>query len=459
MMTFNNEIQGNVFNAVRECLPFKIDPGNILVEDGPSYSWSPIKVHDYAVGVMAAYGSAVEHLGVIRGLPNQTLTLNRRLAGLLLNTFQNTYINAQQILMDSWAVGIDSGIYLAQDGRHVSFIGLLPHLRDGIIGYFNGAYTQPTLQAQVEKKPAQQIEDELNELGFPAGIVRTPEEWLAHPAGQAASKAPLIGVESHGGPHGRKLGQARHRPLEGVRVIEIANIIAGPTSSRLLADQGADVIKVYPIVGGWALATALDTGWGKRNVRLDLRTPYGRARFTELLAEADVFLDGQGPGALARLGFGIQEIQSISPSIVLAGMSYPVRGTSWETRKGFEQIAQAVTGVVHVNSVNLPEPTYTSVLVNDYCTGYLTAAGMIAALIEREEKGGIWTSTTSLTRNSMEVVAKAADGPAEKPVPYSYEDLIAFGVDQDSPNGVWTRLRSSVEFSDTPSFSALILQP
>ena len=66
MMTFNNEIQGNVFNAVRECLPFKIDPGNILVEDGPSYSWSPIKVHDYAVGVMAAYGSAVEHLGVTR---------------------------------------------------------------------------------------------------------------------------------------------------------------------------------------------------------------------------------------------------------------------------------------------------------------------------------------------------------------------------------------------------------
>ena len=237
-MTFNNEIQENVFNAVRECLPFKIDPGNILVEDGPSYSWSPIKVHDYAVGVMAAYGSAVEHLGVIRGLPNQTLTLNRRLAGLLLNTFQNTYINAQQIVMDSWAIGIDSGIYLAQDGRHVSFIGLIPHLRDGIISYFNGAYTQPTLQAQIEKKPAQQIEDELNELGFPAGIVRTPEEWLAHPAGQAASKAPLIGVESHGGPHGRKLDQARHRPLEGIRVIEIANIIAGPTSSRRLSRSG-----------------------------------------------------------------------------------------------------------------------------------------------------------------------------------------------------------------------------
>lgn len=57
-MTFNNEIQRNVFNAVTECLPFKIEPGNILVEDGPSYSWSPIKVHDYAVGVMAAYGSA-----------------------------------------------------------------------------------------------------------------------------------------------------------------------------------------------------------------------------------------------------------------------------------------------------------------------------------------------------------------------------------------------------------------
>jgi hypothetical protein len=451
----NNQIQENVFDAVRECLPFDVDPRKIVVEDGPSYSWSPLKVHDYAVGVMAAYGSAVEHLGVVRGLPNQTLTLNRRLSGLLLNTFQNTYINTQPIGMDSWAIGIDNGIYVAQDGRHVSFIGLLPRLRNGIIGYFNGAYTQPTLQAQVEKKPAQQIEDELNELGLAAGMVRTPEEWLAHPVGQAASKTPLIDIEFRGGVHGRKLGEARHRPLEGVRVIEIANIIAGPTSGRLLADQGADVIKVQPVIGEWVLALAFDTGWGKRTVRLDLRTQYGRTRFAELLAEADVLLDGQGPGALARLGFGIQEIQNINPSIVLAGMSYSVRGTSWEHRKGFEQIAQAVTGVVHVNSVNLAEPTYTSVLINDYPTAYLTATGIIAALVEREEKGGIWTSTTSLTRNSMEVVAKAANGPAEKPVPYSYDDLIAFGVDQDSPNGVWTRLRSPVEFSHTPSFFTL----
>lgn len=451
-MVFNNSIQEQVFKAVVECLPFDTDPNKITVVDGPSYSWSPIKVHDYAVGVMAGYGLAVEHLGVIRGLPSQSLNLNRRLAGLLLNTFQNTYINALPIAMDSWAVGIDSGIYVAQDGRHVSLIGLLPRLRDGIIGYFNGAYTQPTLQAEVEKKPAQQIEDELNGLGFPAGIVRTPEEWNAHPVGQAGSSTPLIGLESLDGPHGRKLGQARHRPLEGVRVLEIANIIAGPTSSRLLADQGADVIKVQPVHGEWVLALAFDTGWGKRNVRLDLRTPYGRKRFTELLSEADVLLDGQEPGALARLGFGVQEIRTINPSIVVTGMSYGIRGTDWEARKGFEQIAQAVTGVVHLNSVDLPDPTYTSVLINDYSTAYLTATGIISALIEREENGGIWASTTSLTRNSMEVVAKAAGGPAENPVAFSNDDLVAFGVDQDSSLGVWTRLRSPVEFSHSPSF-------
>jgi hypothetical protein len=235
-------------------------------------------------------------------------------------------------------------------------------------------------------------------------------------------------------------------------VLEIANIIAGPTSSRVLADQGADVIKVQPVHGEWVLALAFDTGWGKRNVRLDLRTPYGRKRFTELLSEADVLLDGQEPGALARLGFGVQEIRTINPSIVVAGMSYGIRGTDWEARKGFEQIAQAVTGVVHLNSVSLPAPTYTSVLINDYSTAYLTATGIISALIEREENGGIWASTTSLTRNSMEVVAMAAGGPAENPVPFSNDDLVAFGVDQDSSLGVWTRLRSPVEFSHSPSF-------
>jgi len=71
--------------AVAAALPFAIDPSKITVEQGVSYLPSPIKLHDYAVGVMAAFGSVVEHLGRVRGLSGQTMTLNRRLCGFHLN--------------------------------------------------------------------------------------------------------------------------------------------------------------------------------------------------------------------------------------------------------------------------------------------------------------------------------------------------------------------------------------
>src|SRR5262249_54911703 len=75
--------QKKAYDAVAAALPFAIDPAKITVEPGVSYLPSPIKLHDYAVGIMAAFGSVVEHLGRVRGLPSQTMTLNRRCAGFI----------------------------------------------------------------------------------------------------------------------------------------------------------------------------------------------------------------------------------------------------------------------------------------------------------------------------------------------------------------------------------------
>jgi hypothetical protein len=77
-----NPLQQKAYDAVSAALPFAIDPTKITVELGLSYLPSPIKLHDYAVGVMAAFGSVVEHLDALRGLHAQTMKLNRRLCGL-----------------------------------------------------------------------------------------------------------------------------------------------------------------------------------------------------------------------------------------------------------------------------------------------------------------------------------------------------------------------------------------
>ncbi|WP_028161848.1 CoA transferase [Bradyrhizobium elkanii] len=449
------EFQKKTFDAIVAALPFALDPSKVTIEPGASYTISPIKAHDYAAGVMAAFGCVVEHIGRLRGLPSQTMKLNRRRCGLLLNSAQLQFLNGYGCLMDTWPIGPDNGTYRAKDGRYVTMIGLHPHLRDALLDYFQCSNAAHAIQAAVEKKPAQQIEDEMAARRIPAGIVRSPEEWLAHPQGAATAKLPMVEIEQHGNGGKRRLGKAAARPLEGVRVVEMAHLVAGPTIGRLLAEQGAEVIKIQPPVGDWVLPLWLDVNWGKKCILTDLKSRSGRARLAALLAEADVLVNSNSPGALERLGLDEAALREINPSLVYAGATYASPGTPWADRKGFEQIGQAVSGMMHANSVGMDEPTLISVLLNDYITGYLAAIGAVAALAEREEKGGFWKTGASLSRCATMAASLTAPRDAEPYEPVSVQDMVEHGIDQDTPLGTFTRLSSAVEFSHTPSMLTL----
>jgi hypothetical protein len=445
--------QKSIYDTVTAALPFTVDATKITVEPGVSYSPSPIKVHDYAVGVMAAFGSVVEHMGAVRGLPAQTMTLNRRHCGLALNSAQLHFLNGYATLMDTWPIGPDNGTYRTADDRYVHMIGLHPHLRDALLSYLDCANTAHAIQAAVEKKTAQQLEDEAATAGLALGVVRSREEWLALPQGVATARHPMVDIDHFGSGGERRLGTARHRPLEGVRVVELTHLVAGPTIGRLLAEQGADVIKVQPPIGDWVLPLWMDVSWGKRNIALDIKARKGFSRFAELLADADVLVSSQRPDALARLGLDDAGLQQINPNLVLATASCYAEGTPWHTRRGFEQIAQAVTGVMHTHSEKIPAPTVLTVLMNDYLTGYLGAIGAIAALAAREDQGGYWKVGAVLTRCSMEALTVVEPQEAEEYAPVGMADLVDFAVDQLGPSGIFTRLAPTVSFSHTPSFA------
>ena len=310
------QLQRKAFDAIADALPFAVDESIVTVEPGLSYTRSPIKAHDYAAGIMAAYGCVVERLGVLRGLPAQTMTLNRRRCGLLLNSGQMQFLNGYGMLMDTWPIGPDNGTYRTKDGRYVTIIGLHPHLRDGLLDYFQCQNSAKAIQASAEKKDAQQIEDELAVLNLPGGIVRTAQEWRSHPQGAATAKRPMFDLEHSGNTHQRKLGKARHRPLEGVRVVELANLVAGPTIGRLLAEQGAEVIKIQPPVADIVTALWLDVGWGKKTILLDIKSRLGKHRLAELLAGADVLVSSQRRGSLDRIGLDRAALQAINPNLV-----------------------------------------------------------------------------------------------------------------------------------------------
>src|ERR1700761_4643365 len=114
-----NPFQKKAYDAVAAAVPFAIDPAKITVEPGVSSLPSPVKLHDYAAGVMAAFGSVVEHIGRVRGLPSQTMTLNRRLCGFHINELQVQFLNGYSIILDNWVIGPDNGTYRTKDGRFV----------------------------------------------------------------------------------------------------------------------------------------------------------------------------------------------------------------------------------------------------------------------------------------------------------------------------------------------------
>lgn len=448
-----NPFQRSVFDAIASSLPFCVDPAKVTVDPGVAYSPSPIKIHDFAAGTMAAFGSVVEHIGTVRGLSEQSMTLNRRHCGLALNSGQMHFLNGYGTLMDTWPIGPDNGTYRTADDRFVTMIGLHPHLRDALLEFLGCPNSAASIAAVVATKSAQQLEDDAAAAGLALGIVRTPEEWLAHPQGAETARRPAVEIEHHGGDAGRRLGPAQHRPLEGLRVVELTHLVAGPTIGRLLAEQGAEVIKVQPPIGDWVLPLWLDVSWGKHNIALDIKSRMGRQRFAELLADADVLVSSQRPEALARLGLDDAGLKAINPDLVFAAVSCYVPNSPWHPRRGFEQIAQAVTGVMHQHSETLVAPTVVSVLMNDYVTGYLGAIGTVAALAERERTGGFWTVSAALTRCAMLALSVVESQDAEEYAPAGIADLVDFAVDQDSPSGVFTRLAPTVSFSHTPSFA------
>jgi crotonobetainyl-CoA:carnitine CoA-transferase CaiB-like acyl-CoA transferase len=449
-----NPFQKKAYEAVAAALPFAIDPSKITVEPGLSYIRSPIKVHDYAAGLMAAFGSVVERLGTMRGLPAQTMKLNRRLCGLRLNDLQLLFLNGYSTLVDNWGIGPDNGTYRARDGRHVTMIGLHPRLRDGLLDYFQCANSTAAIQKAVEQKTAQQLEDELAALNLPLGMVRSPQEWLANPQGEATAKRTMIDIERKGDARKRVLGKAKYRPLEGVRVMEFTQVVAGPQCGMLLAEQGADVIKVQPPLGNVVYPIWISMSWGKKNILLDIKSSSGKQRFAELLAGADVLIDSNRPGALTRLGFDEGTLRKLNPNLVYAKMSLSPPSTPWANRKGFEQIAQAASGAMHVHSEGLPEPQVVPALLNDALTAYLLATGVVAALAEREEKGGYWDTGAYLSRCSTMACNFAEPQGAEEYAPVNLQDFIDHGVDQVAPWGTFTRFAPPVAFSHSPSFAA-----
>jgi crotonobetainyl-CoA:carnitine CoA-transferase CaiB-like acyl-CoA transferase len=206
-------------------------------------------------------------------------------------------------------------------------------------------------------------------------------------------------------------------PLAGMRVLELAQIMAGPTCGMLLADMGADVIKVEKLPGGddsrgyreprvnGVSAPFLVLNRNKRGIALDLKQPRGKEVLLRLVAQADVLTENYRRGTLERLGLGYADVLAkVNPGLIYCAISGFGRSGPYADRGGFDLIAQGFAGLMSITGEPGGPPVKTGNSVADINAGLLGTVGVLAAWAHRQKTGQGQMVDTSLMEAALQQI-------------------------------------------------------
>jgi crotonobetainyl-CoA:carnitine CoA-transferase CaiB-like acyl-CoA transferase len=205
-----------------------------------------------------------------------------------------------------------------------------------------------------------------------------------------------------------------HLPLSGVKVIEVAQIMAGPVCGLMLADLGAEVIKVEKFPGGDDARHYQKPGdpamppsfcminRGKRSLALDLRRDAGQAVLKRLVAQADVLTENFRQGVMDRMGLGFEDLKRVNPALVYASISGYGRVGPMAGKGGFDLILQAFSGLIHSTGEPGGRPVKPGVSIADINAGILAAFGVLGAYIHRLKTGQGQRVDASLLQAAMQ---------------------------------------------------------
>ena len=357
-----------------------------------------------------------------------------------------------------------SGHFQCKDGRWVRFggsgnqnlnqfveaAGITSWREEGLTNLerFQG---QPELVAELERRltnlfktrTAQEWEDLIAEAGSEGTVCRTSEEWFSHPQAleskmvielqdpilwkdaAAGDKRPDVSHSgkgtSPGAGHWTNTGRRSFRRwlrsapgyaakvdrrdkmrsiLDGVKVLDLCIILAGPTCGRTLAEYGADVIKIDNPRRDSTIASHNEVNRSKRSILLDLKSKEGLDVFWRLLEDADVVAQNYRAGKLEKLGLSYEEIRKRKPDIIYASMNAYGHLGPWSGRPGHERFAQSITGMDLRFGGDGP-PASQPDAINDYGTGFMGAYGVALALLHRQRTGEGQHIDSALAYTSM----------------------------------------------------------
>jgi hypothetical protein len=336
-----------------------------------------------------------------------------------------------------------AGDYRAADGW-IRLHTNAPHHRAAALSVLGVAMDREAVAAAVATWSALELETAVVQAGGCAAEMRSIQAWGAHPQGQAVAREPLAAITHRAAPAFKTWRPGVQRPLEGLKVLDLTRVLAGPVATRFLAGYGADVLRVDPL--DWDEPGVVpDVTLGKRCARLDLTATDDRAIFERLIAQADVLVHGYRPGALERLGFGETVRRELAPDLIEITLDAYGWSGPWAGRRGFDSLVQMSAGLAQAGmrwkATDAPTPLPVQAL--DHATGYLMAAAAIRAVTTRLRGDGASVSRFSLARTAKALVDAAGGSMAAVFSPETPEDL-APAVEQTTW-GEARRLRPPVQ--------------
>jgi crotonobetainyl-CoA:carnitine CoA-transferase CaiB-like acyl-CoA transferase len=414
----------------------------------------PVYPSSFAIGTaaqvtMASAALAAATVRKLRGQPMQGVSVDMLHAAIECATYYR--INGKPV--DPWEKL--SGLYICNDSRWVRLHMNFAHHRDGILKMLdlpqNPAIAREEVQNALRNWGAFEVEDEAIRLGCVASAVRSFEEWDNIEQSKSVARMPLIEINRIGDAPPRLLPKlsATCLPLDGIRVLDLTRVLAGPVGARALAAYGADVLLINsPNLPN--IPAISETSRGKLSAHVDLKTEPGRKSLRELVRTCNVFMQGYRPGALDALGFGPSDVAEMSPGSVYVTLSAYGSEGPWSSRRGFDSLVQSAMGfnIAEAVAADNPKPMSFPIQILDHATGLLMAFAAEMALIRQQNEGGTWHAKVSLAQTAhwLRGLSRVENGFIT--TAQNYEKYLER---TDTAFGTLEAVRHAVQFSETPA--------
>jgi hypothetical protein len=419
---------------------------------------TPFRVGTAAAAALTLAASAANEIWRLRGGTQQDIGIDLKAAAASLVSFVLLKLNGEHVPRAAQEKPT-VGLYRGACGRWIHLHGSFPHLERRTLDLLNSANTREAIAESVSKWSVLALEDALAYMGQCGAVVRTEEEWKQTAQGTALASVPPIVLKKFADAPVLRLPDSEN-PLDGVRILDLTRVLAGPVVARTLASHGAEVLGVRSERLVNDPLFDLDTGAGKRSTFLELTKPSEAEVLRSLARNAHVFVDSYRPGALAGLGITPAALAHASPGIIYVAVSCYGHQGPWVQRRGFEQMAQSATGLAWDQGVFTAErtgqkkeaaPQLLPLAACDYITGYLAAAGAAAALLRRYREGGSWLVQVSLASTAMwlQSLGKIA-GPSVPQTWNPAEGLDGLMQSCETRQGTLDQLGPVVRMSKTP---------